>query len=224
MHELMATRSLLQTLDVVAERFRGVYGMVGSLEEVIQDWMPLGEIYEIAAAFQGDTEEFVRSLEAALARARESHAGHDHKSGVPLLTYFRAKGLQWHTVILTTCNDGLIPHRKAPVEEERRLFYVAMTRASSNLVLSYVKSACGCQVPPSRFLYEAGLLEEPEPKRKRKAGVPSPDGYVALSKSPVFHRPECGSVRNATEDRLTKYASKHEAVGAGKRPCGQCKP
>ena len=62
---------------------------------------------------------------------------------MPLLTYFRSKGLQWHTVILTTCNEGLIPHQKAQVEEERRLFYVAMTRASSNLVISYVKSACG---------------------------------------------------------------------------------
>ena len=137
--------------------FRGVYGMIGSLEEVVNDWVPLGEIYEIAAGFRGDTKEFVQTLEAALEKARASHAGQDHKTGVPLLTYFRSKGLQWHTVILTTCNEGLIPHQKAQVEEERRLFYVAMTRASSNLVISYVKSACGTDVPPSRFLYEAGL-------------------------------------------------------------------
>ena len=58
------------------------------------------------------------------------------------------------------------------MEEERRLFYVAMTRASSNLVISYVKSACGCDVPPSRFLYEAGLIEKLDPtwnRRGRKA-------------------------------------------------------
>jgi DNA helicase-2/ATP-dependent DNA helicase PcrA len=224
MHELMATRPLLRTLDVIAARFRGVYGMIGSLEEVVQDWVPLGEIYEIAAAFHGDIEEFVQSLEAALARAKASHAGHDHKSGVPLLTYFRSKGLQWHTVILTTCNEGLIPHQKAQVEEERRLFYVAMTRATSNLVLSYVKSACGCHVPPSRFLYDAGLLEEPGRKRRGGAEVPSPDGYVALAKSPVFHRPECRSVKKTEENRLTKYAARNKAVEAGKRPCSQCKP
>jgi hypothetical protein len=59
----------------------------------------------------------------------------------------------------------LIPHQKTPVEDERRLFYVAMTRASANLVLSYVQSACACQVESSRFLYEAGLLTKPHTRR-----------------------------------------------------------
>jgi DNA helicase-2/ATP-dependent DNA helicase PcrA len=225
MQEMLATRSLLQTLDVVAERFRGVYGMIGSLEEVVQDWVPLGEIYEVAAGFHGDTKEFVQSLESALQQARATHAGQDHKTGVPLLTYFRSKGLQWHTVILTTCNEGLIPHKKAQVEEERRLFYVAMTRASSNLVISYVKSACGCQVPPSRFLYEAGLLEKAEKRRKKSgAAVLLPNGYVSLAKSRVFHRPECKWVIEVADDRLVKYGTRDEAAGGGKRPCALCKP
>jgi hypothetical protein len=38
------------------------------------------------------------------------------------LTYLRVKGRQWHTVILTTCNQGRIPHSKASIENERRLF------------------------------------------------------------------------------------------------------
>lgn len=221
-HELLATRFLLQTLDVIAERFRGVYGMIGSLEEVVNDWVPLGEIYEIAVGFHGETKEFVQTLEAALQQARATHAGEDHKTGVPLLTYFRSKGLQWHTVILTTCNEGLIPHQKAQVEEERRLFYVAMTRASSNLVISYVKNACGSQVVPSRFLYEAGLIEQPG-RKKRGAALASPSGYVALAKSRVFHRPECRAVREMGE-RLMKFATRDEAVGSGKKPCEQCKP
>ena len=91
-------------------------------------------------------------------RARVSGAGLDQAGGVALLTYFKAKGLQWHTVILTTCNDRLIPHRRAPIEDERRLFYVAMTRASSNLIVSYVKKSCNTAVEPSPFLREAGLL------------------------------------------------------------------
>jgi len=224
MLELLATRSLLQTLDVIAERFRGVYGMIGSLEEVIQDWVPLGEVYEVAIDFEGDTKDFVQTLEVALNRARESNAGQDHKGGVPLLTYFRSKGLQWHTVILTTCNEGVIPHQKAQVEEERRLFYVAMTRASSNLVISYVKNVCGSHVPPSRFLYEAGLLERPQRKQKAKPAGPSLSGYTALARGKVFHRPECKSIRNVLENRLTKYATREEAVAAGKNPCSRCKP
>lgn len=76
-----------------------------------------------------------------------------------LLTYFKSKGQEWRSVILTGCNEGIIPHKRAPVDDERRLFYVAMTRASSNLLVSYVKRASNAAAP-SRFLLEAGLLEK----------------------------------------------------------------
>lgn len=231
-YQLLAARSLPAVLGVISERFRGLKGMIGGLEEAIEEKMPLGEINEIAVSFGGDIKGFVSSFESALERARASNAGQDHKAGVPLLTYFRAKGLQWHTVILTTCNDGLIPHQRAEVEEERRLFYVAMTRASSNLVLSYVQNACSCKVPPSRFLYEAGLLEKPETGRKRKAvaegaakaSVVARTGYVATAKSKAFHRPECRMVRELADSQIVTYPTRDEAVQTGKRPCRQCKP
>jgi DNA helicase-2/ATP-dependent DNA helicase PcrA len=75
---------------------------------------------------------------------------------VSLLTYFRAKGLQWPVVFLTSCNEGVTPHRRAAVEDERRLFYVAMTRASAALHASWLGE--DDHAPPSRFLREAGLL------------------------------------------------------------------
>jgi DNA helicase-2/ATP-dependent DNA helicase PcrA len=156
--ELLAAKDLRTTLDVLARRFRGLRGMIGSLEDAVQEQVPLGEIYEIAASFKGDTTQFVKTLEAALQRARDIHAGDDEENGVALRTYFKAKGLQWHTVILCSCNEGLIPHSKAPIDEERRLFYVAMTRASANLICSYVKRSVNKKVAPSRFLSEAGLI------------------------------------------------------------------
>jgi hypothetical protein len=67
--------------------------MIGGLEQAVQERMPLGEIMEIAAGFRGGVGEFVGLLESALAQARASHAGSDHRSGVPLLTYFRAKAM-----------------------------------------------------------------------------------------------------------------------------------
>ncbi|HET6617479.1 MAG TPA: ATP-dependent helicase [Gemmatimonadota bacterium] len=76
---------------------------------------------------------------------------------VTVATYFRAKGLQWPAVFLPGCNEGLIPHPRAPVDAERRLFYVALTRASHELVASWVAVPRG-EVGPSRFLTEAGLL------------------------------------------------------------------
>ncbi|HEY7472782.1 MAG TPA: 3'-5' exonuclease, partial [Gemmatimonadota bacterium] len=75
---------------------------------------------------------------------------------VTVATYFRAKGLQWPLVFLPGCNEGLVPHPRAAVEAERRLFYVALTRASEELVASWVAVPRG-EARPSRFLAEAGL-------------------------------------------------------------------
>lgn len=70
------------------------------------------------------------------------------KNKVGLLTMHSAKGLEWDTVYLIALEDGIIPHTKSteniennqnPIEEERRLFYVAITRAKRNLILSYCK-------------------------------------------------------------------------------------
>lgn len=158
MQLMLGTNSLLETLDVLGKNFNGLERMIGSLEEVADEQVPMGEIYEIAKNFRGDTKAFVKTIQSALDQAKASGAGKDKESGISLLTYFKSKGLQWHTVILTTCNEGLIPHRRAPIEDERRLFYVALTRTSANLLLSYVKKTCNNKVDPSRFLGEAGLL------------------------------------------------------------------
>ena len=88
--------------------------------------------------------------------ATDSSAG--QPDAVSLLTYFRAKGLQWPVVFLTSCNEGLTPHRRSPVEDERRLFYVAMTRASAALNVSFLDPTGGAHPSASRFLGEAGLL------------------------------------------------------------------
>jgi DNA helicase-2/ATP-dependent DNA helicase PcrA len=156
MLDVVAAPSLFKTLDILAKSFKGLRGMIGSLEDVVDGGVPLGEVYELAASFRGRVDAFVDTVDGALRQAKEANAGHE-EGGVALATYFKAKGLQWHTVILTSCNQGLIPHKRAPLEEERKLFYVALTRASSNLIVSYLKSSCKTKVSPSCFLAEAGL-------------------------------------------------------------------
>jgi len=70
---------------------------------------------------------------------------------VALLTVFRAKGLQWPVVFVPDCNQGIFPYGGPDeIEEERRLFYVALTRTQSQLHLHTVKTE-----PPSQFLAEA---------------------------------------------------------------------
>lgn len=58
---------------------------------------------------------------------------------VPLLTIHSAKGLEFKNVIMLGFEDGIIPHPKSELEEEKRLFYVAVTRAKNNLYLIRAK-------------------------------------------------------------------------------------
>ena len=85
----------------------------------------------------------------------------DRKEGVTVSTLHAVKGLEYDIVYILNVNEGSIPYRKAvlaeSVEEERRLFYVGMTRARRKLVLAYVNRQYEKEREPSRFLEETGL-------------------------------------------------------------------
>jgi DNA helicase-2/ATP-dependent DNA helicase PcrA len=70
--------------------------------------------------------------------------------GVALATLHAAKGLEWKKVYLAGVSADILPWGSQPAEEERRLFYVGVTRAQQSLVISYYGV-------PSPFLAEAGL-------------------------------------------------------------------
>lgn len=76
--------------------------------------------------------------------------------GIHVLTMHAAKGLEFPVVFLPCLNEGVIPVRSAQskegIEEERRLLYVAMTRAREELILTYSKGYPGQDRRPSRFL------------------------------------------------------------------------
>ncbi|MEP6798475.1 MAG: ATP-dependent DNA helicase UvrD2, partial [Lapillicoccus sp.] len=90
-------------------------------------------------------------------RASAQHA--PAVQGVTLASFHAAKGLEWDTVFLVGCSDGLIPitmaEGAAAIEEERRLLYVGMTRARRDLRLSWAASRSPggrASRRPSRFL------------------------------------------------------------------------
>jgi len=135
----------------------------------------------LAAESGGDIDAFLEaavlgSEPDALARGAES---------VSLLTLHAAKGLEYPCVFITGCEDGLLPYtlparRPADPEEERRLFYVGMTRARTYLYLTHARRRLlfgrEVRLPPSPFL--TALREElaersrpdPQPPRDREAG------------------------------------------------------
>ena len=98
-------------------------------------------------------------------RASEQHV--PTLGGVTLATLHKAKGLEWDYVFLPSLNEGSLPssYASAPgqIDEERRLFYVGITRARQELYLSWTKAKpgkAGAPWPqqPSRFLDELGVL------------------------------------------------------------------
>lgn len=104
-----------------------------------------------------------RFLNAMILGSSENTQG----SGVNLLTIHAAKGLEFGMVFVIDLMDGRFPNRKliskgGSLEEERRLFYVAITRAKEILYLSYAKKDAMKSIDyvPSLFLYEANMIEK----------------------------------------------------------------
>ena len=83
----------------------------------------------------------------------------NNKNGIHIMTYHASKGLEFDTVFLPDCNEGVIPYRKSTtseqIEEERRLFYVAMTRAKERLYILYLDGEKGNRHLVSRFVKDA---------------------------------------------------------------------
>ncbi|WQT52963.1 ATP-dependent helicase [Helicobacter pylori] len=106
-----------------------------------------------------------RFLNGTLIGSSEATQG----EGVNLLSVHASKGLEFKDVYIIDLMEGRFPNHKlmntgGGIEEERRLFYVAITRAKENLWLSYAKNelrenAKPKEHKPSVFLYEAGLLK-----------------------------------------------------------------
>jgi DNA helicase-2/ATP-dependent DNA helicase PcrA len=122
----------------------------------------------------------VDALPAPLARSPERRAGRDasldaRADRISLLTLHAAKGLEFPVVFVVGCEDGLLPLRFAPgddvdLDEERRLFYVGMTRARQRLLLTHARTRRrrGRAEPasPSPFLRD---IEERLLERQRAA-------------------------------------------------------
>ena len=83
------------------------------------------------------------------------------KDRVTLSTMHSAKGLEYPVVFVVDAYEGIVPHHKAglpaDIEEERRLFYVALTRAKDRLHVAAVKERYHRKTDVSRFVEEAGL-------------------------------------------------------------------
>ena len=129
---------------------------ITDLSEILSELEEAAKPYETMEEWFSHIEEYTEAL-----KKRETGRNTPEK-GIRLMTIHAAKGLEFDTVFVIQANEGRIPYKKAEkaeeIEEERRLFYVAMTRAKNRLVFSYVKIKGGKEILPSRFVDE--LLEK----------------------------------------------------------------
>lgn len=113
------------------------------------------EILESSKGYE-NISDYLFHIENVNTEFQKNMTENKNSSGVVLTTMHSAKGLEFDAVFVIGCIDGIIPHEKSKstesIEEERRLFYVALTRAKKILYISILKTKYENISKPSRFL------------------------------------------------------------------------
>jgi DNA helicase-2/ATP-dependent DNA helicase PcrA len=158
------------------------------------DLANIGELLRMAEAFEGSGEEGVTAfLETVSLSPRDMNA--EEGEAVRLMTLHNAKGLEFPVIFLVGVEEGLLPHSRSvdseeDVEEERRLFYVGLTRARERATVSFarrrnlfgswkdaVPSRFLSEIPKSMVRWEDETSDESDSERSRFfSGRPYPTG------------------------------------------------
>jgi DNA helicase II / ATP-dependent DNA helicase PcrA len=168
---MLAQTGYIEALD--AERTIEAQGRIENLEQLVE----VGREFDASAEPERDTlDVFLQEI----ALVADADARSDDEGLVTLMTLHNAKGTEYPTVFIAGCEEGVFPHSRAldegGLEEERRLFYVGVTRAMRELYLTYAqrRAVFGAQTfgLRSRFLNEipAELLDEVEPSDRLRLG------------------------------------------------------
>ena len=156
---VLAQSGYIEALE--AERSIEAQGRIENLEQLVE----VGREFDA-----GEGEDTLERFLQEIALVADADSRTDDAGLVTLMTLHNAKGLEYPTVFITGLEDGVFPHSRAidegGLEEERRLFYVGVTRAMRKLYLTHARrrAVFGAQSygMPSRFLTEipGDLLDE----------------------------------------------------------------
>ena len=134
------------------EQFQASLSLALGLADEIQD---SAKNYDTLEDWMKDIARYREKMEEMKAEMQFRSAEKEEER-VTLATFHSAKGLEFREVFLLDVNEKIIPYKKASLEtdleEERRLFYVGMTRAKEHLHILYLKEQYNKKMEPSRFL------------------------------------------------------------------------
>ena len=129
------------------------------------------ELASSAKNFKSFSEWFVHIEEYTQQLKEQAKKQVSEKKGITISTLHSIKGLEFDAVFLMDVNEGSLPYHKAvtesSIEEERRLFYVGITRARKFLWILYAKNRHDKELEVSRFLTESGLVLKEEKDKKK---------------------------------------------------------
>lgn len=157
-------------IESIGEHFEGLKKYYPKSEDdIFYKEPPFLYLAEYASRYGENFDEFIKHLERAInsmsKTVDDDSVDKEMNNPVHLMTAFGAKGREFETTILLDVNDGVFPIKFAETDEEkeaeRRIFYVASTRAKKRMLLLTVESILGKQVGPSPYIEEMGL-EVPE--------------------------------------------------------------
>ena len=118
----------------------------------------LGDLENSAAEYNTFNDWFVHMDEYKNELIEARKKSNENDKGVRLMTFHSSKGLEFDIVYIIDVNEGSVPYKKAKgvdeIEEERRMFYVAMTRARKKLFICYCVENFGKSIGKSDFVIE----------------------------------------------------------------------
>lgn len=167
---LMKARTVSDSIRVLSEDFAGLKKDYGkAVEDIFYTDPPFLYLAEFAQKYGDDYKGFYLDIEKAISTLvkvpPEDEEVENEKSEeyrpLHLMTSLRAKGKEFDTVIVLDVNDGIWPSKLAKsdsdFEQERRLFYVAITRPRKDLYLVINETINGEPMVPSQYIMEMGL-------------------------------------------------------------------
>ena len=169
-NEFLSAEDVADAILAISENFDGLQKDYGkSLDDIFYADPPFMYLGEYAQRYGDDYSEFYEDVEKAISTLAKILPDDDdqtatddsRKCRLHLMTALRAKGKEFDAVFILDCNRGIFPSKfaqtEAELEAERRLFYVALTRARKQLTLLVNDKMFGETAAPSPYVRECGL-------------------------------------------------------------------